>query len=49
VGRRLDARTVYIGKDTPLIGPGVDTIDITAGTSLFAFNQDLYVSSSVSL
>jgi esterase/lipase superfamily enzyme len=43
-----EARAGYIGKDTPLIAPGVDTIDITAaGTSLFALNHDLYASSPI--
>jgi esterase/lipase superfamily enzyme len=43
-----EARAGYIGKDTPLIAPGIDTIDITAaGTSLFAWNHDLYTSSPV--
>jgi len=42
------ARAGYIGKDTPLIAPGIDTIDITAaGTSLFALNHDLYASSPI--
>jgi esterase/lipase superfamily enzyme len=41
-----EARAGYISKDTPLIAPGVDTIDITAaGTSWFAWNHDLYASS----
>jgi esterase/lipase superfamily enzyme len=43
-----EARAGYIAKDTPLIAPGVDTIDITAaGTSLFALNHDLYAASPV--
>ncbi len=41
------ARAGFI-KDKPLMVPGVDTIDITAaGTSLFAWNHDLYASSPV--
>ena len=43
-----EARAGYISKDTPLIAPGVDTVDVTAaGTSLFALNHDLYASSPV--
>jgi tetratricopeptide (TPR) repeat protein len=42
------ARAGYIGKDKPLIVPGVDTIDISeAGTSLFSLNHDLYSSNRI--
>jgi esterase/lipase superfamily enzyme len=43
-----EARAGFIGKDTPLIAPGVDTIDITAaGTKWFDWNHDLYASSPI--
>lgn len=49
VSRWMRARSrAGSGGESPLIAPGVDTIDITgAGTSLFGLNHDVYATSPI--